>query len=214
MYPLGMTRPLAVAVAVAALAAPSAAQAASLTTQPANACYRAGETVHFIGDGFTPSNLVNLVRDDVLVSQFPADQNGRFDVSLRLLMAQGSQRRTYTATDSANQGLSASVAVMVSALRVDLAPRNGLASRRFRIRARGFTTGRTLWAHVVHKRSKRLIKIGRLKGACHTIRTRHRLLTRNARLGTHRIQFDTYRRYRADRKVQKHFTIRIVRGDR
>jgi hypothetical protein len=214
MYPLGMTRPLAVAVTVAALAAPSAAHAASLTTQPAKQCYRAGETVHFIGDGFTPSNQVNLVRDDVLVSQFPADQNGRFDVSLRLLMAQGSQRRTYTATDSVNQGLSASVAFTVSALRVDLAPRNGPASRRFRVRAQGFTTGRTLWAHVIHKRSKRLIKIGRLKGSCHTIRTRRRLLTRNARLGTHRIQFDTYRRYRADRQVQKHFTIRIVRGDR
>jgi len=209
-----MTRPLAVAVAVAALAAPSAAHAASLTAQPAKACYRAGETVHFIGAGFTPSNQVNLVRDGVLVSQFPADQTGRFDASVRVLMAQGSQRRTYTATDSANQGLSASAAVKVSAVSVDLSPRNGLASRRFRVRARGFTTGRTLWAHVIHKRSKRLIKVGRLRGACHVLRTRHRLLTRNARLGAHRIQFDTYRRYRRDRKVQRNFRITIVQGGR
>jgi hypothetical protein len=214
MYPLGMTRPLAVAVAIASLAAPSAAHAASLTTKPAKPCYRSGETVHFVGEGFTPSNQVNLMRDNVLVSQFPADANGRFDASLRLLMQQGSQQRTYTATDSANQGLSASVPVTVSALSVDLAPRSGLASRRFRITARGFTTGRTLWAHVIHKRSKRLIEIGRLKGSCHTLQVRRRLLRRNARIGTHRVQFDTYRRYRRDRRVEQHFTVRIVQGAR
>ena len=214
MYPLGMTRPLAVAVAVAALAAPSAAHAASLTTNPAKSCYRSGETLHFIGNDFSQSNQVNLTRDGVLVSQFPADPAGRFDVSLRFILDQRSEQRTYTATDSTNPGLSASVPVIVSAVRVDLSPSNGPASRRFRIHARGFTTGRTLWAHVIHKNSKRHIKIGRLKGACHNLSVRRRLLPRTARLGKHRIQFDTFRRYSADRPVKKAYSIRVVRGGR
>ena len=214
MYPLGMTRPLAVGVAIATIAAPSVAHAASLTTEPEKSCYRSGETLHFLGEDFTASNLVDLSRDGTPVSQFPADQTGRFDASLRLLLDRGRQRRTYAATDSTNPGLSASVPVMVSAVGVGLSPKTGPVSRRFRIRARGFTTGRTLWAHVVHNRSKRHLRIGRLKGACHDLRARRRLLPRNAGFGRHRIQFDTFRRYRASRAVKTFYTIRVVRGGR
>jgi hypothetical protein len=209
-----MTRPLALAVAIASLAAPSLAHAASLTAKPAKSCYRSGETVNFVGDGFTASSSANLTRDGTFVSPIPTDQAGRFDAGLRLLRDRGQEDRTYTATDSSNPGLSASAPVLVSAVGVGLSPKGGPVSRRFRIRARGFTTGTTLWAHVIHKRSKRLLRIGRLKGACHTLQARRRLLPRNARFGRHRIQFDTFRRYRANRSVQKHYTIRVVRGGR
>jgi hypothetical protein len=209
-----MTRPLAVAVTLATLAAPSAAQAASLTTKPAKPCYRSGETVHFLGAGFTPSSSVNLSRDNVFVSPIPTDASGQFDAGLKLLQDTGRQDRTYTATDGNTAGLSASVPVTVSAVGVSLAPFNGSVSRRFRIRARGFTTGKTLWAHVVHRRSRRLLKIGRLTGVCHNVQARRRLLRPNARFGKHRIQFDTYRRYKRTRKVQKHFVINVVRGGR
>jgi hypothetical protein len=214
MYPLGMTRPLAVAVAIASLAAPSVAHAASLTPNPAKSCYRSGETVHFIGDGFTAGNQVNLSRDNNFVGSLAADGVGRFDAELRLLQNQRREVRTYTATDSGNQGLSASKQVTVSAVGVRLSPDTGPVSRRFRIRANGFTTGRTLWAHVVHKRSKRHLKIGRLRGACHDLSTRRRLLPKNAGFGKHRIQFDTFRRYRADRPVKTAYSIRVVRGGR
>jgi hypothetical protein len=209
-----MTRPLAIAVAIATLAAPSAAQAASLKPDPEKPCYRSGETVHFIGAEFTPSNLINLSRDNIPVASFPADGAGRFDASLRLLQDQPRQVRTYTATDSTNQGLSASVQVTVSSVGVGLSPRTGPVSRRFRISARGFTTGRTLWAHVIHKRSKRHLRIGRLKGACHNLSARRRLLPRGARLGRHKIQFDTFRRYRANRAVKTTYPINVVRGGR
>jgi hypothetical protein len=214
MYPLGMTRPLAMVVALAALAAPSAAHAASLTPNPEKDCYRSGETVHFIGDGFTPSGSVNLSRDNVFISPITSDAAGRFDVGLRLLQDRGRQERTYTATDVNNPGVSASAPVTVSAVGVGLSPSSGAVSRRFRIAARGFTTGKTLWAHVVHRRSKRHLRIGRLNGACHNLTARRRLLTKNARFGRHRIQFDTFRRYRANRAVKSMFTIRVVRGGR
>jgi hypothetical protein len=157
---------------------------------------------------------VNLSRDNVFVSPIPTDASGQFDAGLKLLQDSGRQDRTYTATDGGTAGLSASVPVTVSAVRVSLSPATGSVSRRFRIRARGFTTGKTLWAHVVHKRSKRLLKIGHLTGACHNLQTRRRLLSPNARLGKHRIQFDTFRRYKATRKVKRFFTIRVVRGAR
>jgi len=200
---------------LAALAAPSAAQAASLTTQPAKPCYRSGETVHFLGDGFSPSpGSVNLTRDGVFVSPIFTDAAGRFDAGLRLLQDQRRQQRTYTATDSSNGSLSASVPVIVSPVGVKLSPDTGPVSRRFRIRAQGFTTGSTLWAHVIHKRSKRHLRIGQLKGACKDLRARRRLMRKNAAFGLHRIQFDTFRRYRAKRAVKTTFTIRVVRGAR
>ena len=208
-----MTRPLAVAVTLAALAAPSAAHAASLTTDPAKPCYRSGESLNFVGSGFTPSSTANLTRDGVFVSPIPTDATGQFNASLRLQQDQGTQSRTYTATDANNPTLSASVPVTVSAVGVALSPRTGSVSRRFRIRARGFTTGETLWAHIVHRRAKRHVKVGRLRGACHTLRTRMRLLTQSARFGRHRIQFDTFRRYKRDRAVKTTYTIRVVRGD-
>jgi hypothetical protein len=214
MYPLGMTRPLAVAMALATLAAPSVANAASLTTKPDKACYRSGETVSFMGDGFTAGGSVNLMRGSTFISSFQADGAGRFDAPLRLLLDRGREERTYTATDAGNPGLSASAPVTVSAVGVGLSPGTGAVSRRFRIRARGFTTGRTMWAHVIYKRSKRHLRIGRLRGSCHDLRARRRLLPRNAGFGRHRIQFDTFRRYRATRSVKSSYSIRVVRGGR
>jgi hypothetical protein len=209
-----MTRPLAVAVTLATLAAPSAAHAASLTTDPAKPCYRSRESVNFIGAGFMPSSTANLTRDGVFVGPIPTDITGQFNAGLRLTQDTGMQIRTYTATDANNPVLTASVSVTVTAVGVTLTPRTGSVSRRFRIRARGFTTGDTLWAHIVHRRSKRHVKVGTLKGACHNLRARMRLLPRDARFGRHRIQFDTFRRYNADRPVKTVYTIRVVQGDR
>jgi hypothetical protein len=209
-----MTRPLAVVMAIATLAAPSAAHAASLTASPAKSCYRTGETVNFIGSGFTPSSSANLTRDGTFVAPIPTDGTGQFDAALKLRQDRGTTRRTYTATDANNASLSASVPVTVSAVGVVLSPGSGSLSRRFRIRARGFTTGRTLWAHIIHRRSTRRLKIGRLTGACHILRKRMRLLSRSTGLGRHRIQFDTYRRYRADRPVKATYSVRVVRGGR
>ena len=214
MYPLGMTRSLAVAVAILTVAAPSVAHAASLTTNPVKSCYRSGETVHFLGAGFTPSTNANLSRDGTFVASILTDASGPFDAGLRLLQNQGRQERTYTVADASNPGLTASAPVTVSAVGVGLSPSTGSVSRRFRIRARGFTTGRTLWAHIIHKRSKRHLRIGRLRGACHDLQARRRLLRKSARFGRHRIQFDTFRRYRANREVKTAYAIRVVRGGR
>ena len=74
-------------------------------------------------------------------------------------------------------------------------PRNGAAGRRLRINASGFTTGKRLYAHVVRKRYRRNVFIGKLKGPCRTLKTRARvLLPRRLPPGVYTVQFDTKRR--------------------
>ena len=68
MYPLGMTRSLAVAAGLVALAAPASASAASLTVVPQKRCYSSGESVNLIGTGFSPLGSASVSRDGSLLS--------------------------------------------------------------------------------------------------------------------------------------------------
>jgi hypothetical protein len=212
MYPLGMTRSLAVAVGVALLAVPSAASAATLTVSPQKSCYSSGESVNLLGAGFSPLDNATITRDGTPLGSLSTDANGAFNGVLTLAQNSGRRTKTYTATDGTNLALTASAQITVSAVRVGLKPANGAPGRLMSITARGFTTGPTLWAHVIRGRSKRNIKIGSLNGACGGLMTRKRLLPRDAALGVHTIQFDTFRRYSRERPVRDRYTISVTRG--
>jgi hypothetical protein len=207
-----MTRSLAVAAGLVALAAPAGASAASLDVTPEKRCYSHGESVNLIGSGFTPGASASITRDGSLLGSLPADATGAFNGILTLAQNSGRRTKTYTATDGTNPSLTASDQITVSAVRVGLAPGNGAPGRVMSIDARGFTTGKTLWAHVIKGRSKRHLRLGRLKGACGNLETRRRLLRRSASVGVHTIQFDTFRRYRADRPVRDRASISVTRG--
>jgi hypothetical protein len=207
-----MTRSLAVAAGVAVLAAPAGASAASLSILPEKRCYSDNESVNLIGSGFGPSGSVGITRDGAGLGSLGTDAFGSFHGILKLAQNSGRRTTTYTATDRASSTLTASDQITVSAVRVGLKPNNGAPGRVMSITARGFTTGDTLWAHVIHKKSRRHLKIGELRGACGGLETRRRLLPQNAALGVHRIQFDTFRRYRRNRPVQNSSTIAVSRG--
>jgi hypothetical protein len=207
-----MTRSLAVAAGLAALAAPAGASAASLEILPEKRCYSHGESVNLMGSGFGPSGSTSITRDGALVGALDTDAFGAFNGVLKLGQSTGRQTKTYTATDEATDTLTASDQITVSSVRVGLTPNNGAPGRVMSITARGFTTGKTLWAHVIHGTSRRHLKVGRLRGACGGLKARRRLLRQNAGLGVHRIQFDTYRAYRRDRAVQDSSTIAVSRG--
>ncbi len=207
-----MTRSLAVAVGVVALAAPAAASAASLDVVPDKRCYSAGESVNLLGSEFTPSASASITRDGTLLGALNTDASGAFNGVLTLAQDRGRRTKTYTATDRANSALTASAQITVSAVRVDITPQEGSPGRVMTIKARGFTTGRTLWAHVIRGKSKRHLKIGGLKGACGNLEARRRLLPRRAALGVHTIQFDTFRRYRPNRTVRDRYTITVSGG--
>ena len=212
MYPLRMTRSLAVAAGLVALAAPGSASAATLTVTPEKRCYAHGENVNLVGSGFAPETDASISRDGSLLGSLPTDGLGAFHGTLTLAQPTGQRMKTYTATDGADPALTASDQIIVSAVRVGLRPNDGAPGRVMRINARGFTTGKTLWAHVVKGKRKRHIRLGRLKGACGRLKTRRRLLKPDAALGVHTIQFDTFRRYRRGRAVRDIASIQVTRG--
>lgn len=207
-----MTRSLVVAVGVVALAFPATASAASLGISPHKRCYSSGESVNLLGTGFAPLSSATVSRG---TTPFPkpldTDGNGAFNGLLGLSLDSGRETRTYTATDSSDPSLTASIQIKVSSVRVGLKPSNGAPGRILRMTARGFTTGATLWAHVTRGASTRNLKVGRLKGACGDLTARRRLLPRDAAVGVYTVQFDTFRRYRADRPVQDAYTITVSR---
>jgi hypothetical protein len=212
MYPLGMTRSLVVAASLVLLAVPATASAASLTVSPEKRCYSSRETVNLSGAGFTPNGSATITRDGTLLGSLTVFPDGGFAGALTLAQNSGKRTKTYTATDDANPTLTASTQITVSSVRVSLAPSSGPPGRLMSIRAHGFTTGKTLWAHVIKGTSKRNLKIGALSGACGRIRTSRRLLPRNAAVGVHTIQFDTFMRYKGKRPVRDRYTITVQRG--
>jgi hypothetical protein len=212
MYPLRMTRSLAVAAGLVVLVVPSTASAAQLVVSPDKPCYSSGESVNLLGSGFSPLGSASVTRDGTALGALNTDANGAFNGILTLAQNSGKRTKTYTATDDATGTLSASTQITVSAVRVNLSPPNGAPGRRMKIDAHGFTTGKTLWVHVVKGRSKRNTKIGKLSGACGGLNARKRLLPRKAAVGVYTIQFDTFRKYDPKQAVRDRYTINVTRG--
>jgi hypothetical protein len=195
---------LVAGVAAASLVAPATAEAASVALlQPQKACYRSGEVVGIGGSGYTPNTGVTITSDGTPLSSGPtADGAGNFSGGLRVGNRSGERVKTYGFTDQSNPANTASVQLRVSTFGVSLSPGNGPPTRRFRIRARGFTTGSRLYAHVVRGHYRRTVGLGRLKGDCHSLRTRRRIFASGLSVGIYTVQFDSRRRYSRGTKVK------------
>jgi hypothetical protein len=204
-----------VAVPVAALAAvllgASAAEAATLTATGTKDCYRAGDTLTLTGSGFTPNAPVNVTLEGrELVGQDPiADAAGNFSTPLQVGNLQGVSQRALVATDATNPAITATTQFLGSALIVRVRPQTGTAGRRLRVSASGFTTGKRLYAHIIRKRYRRNVLIGKLKGPCHTLKVRKRVLTAGTPDGVYTVQFDTKRRYSKKTKVWYRFRVTV-----
>jgi hypothetical protein len=204
------------ATAVATLAVPAAASAATLTVKPKRACYGSGHVVNLLGTGFTRERTkgVRITRDgDPLgeKSSVNTDATGAFNATLDLGQPRGRRTSIYTATDTTDPMLTASTQITVTALSLQVGPLRGIAGNRINIRTVGFTSGETLWAHVRRGNRTRNLRIGRLKGPCHRLRARRRLIPRRPSLGTYSIQFDTFRKYQADRDQRRILTVTVTR---
>ena len=204
-------RLLTAATAALALAAPAAASAAELTVEPQKSCYGSGEVVRVTGVGFTPGAEVLITREGESLGAPVADATGAFSGNLTLGQERGKRTSTYVATDTVNTALTASTQLTVSAVNVTMGPPNGPPSRLLTIKASGFTLGKTLWAHVRKGQFKRNVKIGSLKRACHVLRAQKRLLPRGAETGVYKIQFDTFKKYKAKRVQFVTYELRVFR---
>jgi hypothetical protein len=186
------------------------ASAATMTPSPAKSCYRTDEAVNLKGAGFTPNNQVSISRDGmVFPEKLTTSPAGEFVGALTLRQGTGQSKRRYMATDVANPALTASLSLLVSAVEVKVRPDTGTPGKLLRIGARGFTTGKTLYAHIVRKGRSRNERIGRLTGPCSKLVARKRLFTKKTKVGSYRVQFDTKRRYDASADVRYAFTVEI-----
>jgi hypothetical protein len=212
------SKPIVTVLASAvALAAPAGAAAqASLEVDPLERCYRERSRVFLPGTGFSPGGPVVFTRDARQIGEpITADASGQVFAQLRLPgLLSGQQQLTYVATDSGNPALTAQVSLLVTATDVGLQPERGAAHRLLKIRARGFFgESGTVFAHVVRAGRRpgkpRNMRIGRAKGSCRVLTAKRRLFSRDAKPGRYRVQFDTFRRYRAGRRVKSVFVVTV-----
>jgi len=189
---------LTVAALSAAAALPAAASAALLRTD--RGCYTRNQTVRVNGSGFTPGVRHPVTLDGRPFGGLTADALGRVDgyfASPRPLAGRTSRRVVWLGmTDGADPARFAAVAFRVVHTDVAITPRQvtpGLVN----YSALGFTSGRDLYIHYLRRgRYQRTVRLGRLSGACHTLRTRAAMFPfRPVRPGVWRLVFDTSRRY-------------------
>jgi hypothetical protein len=202
-------RTFAIVVAAAASLglAPGAAKAATVSVSPQNACYHSAQKIGFGGAGFSPFGAVTVTSDGSQIGVLQTDGTGAFTGVLTVGQAKGQKVKSYAATDQANPAVTAAVNLKVSALDVSVRPRSGRPGRRLRIRARGFAGSRNLYAHVLRRRFRRTVRLGRLKGDCGTLRKRKRMFSSATRSGTYTVQFDGSRRYSRKTKVRVRFRV-------
>ena len=216
-------RPLraVVAIVTVALAAPATASAATLTVDPVRPCYLEQELVQLHAQDYTPNGQVDFTRDGNLIETLRADAEGGIQANLTLPgLLMGQRPLTYVATDQADPARTAQVSLLTTAIDVRVSPPNGPPNRLLRIRARGFKGGETLWAHVrrVKRRGAgpvraRTVRIGRVRPDCWTTNKRRRLFRRGTAPGRYRVQFDTFRRYKPERRIEyDELRVRITRA--
>jgi hypothetical protein len=191
-----------------ALAAPATTSAASLSAN--KTCYGPGERIAFSGSGFTPNGEVALSVSGRQLGVTTANGVGEIATSTRAPVIKGKRRSDfYTAVDQMNLSLTAGAPVHFTSLNVKMTPQNGNPAKAKRIVARGFTTGKVLWAHVRRGKAKRNVKIGRLKGACKTLNVKRQLFPDDAKAGLYNLSFDTKRTYSAKKRPQVSFLVTV-----
>jgi hypothetical protein len=192
---------------VAVLALPAMASAATLGVLPGKPCYRVGETVLLAGGGYTPNGGVQVNANGKSLGILPSDGGGNLAASLRLGVPTG--LKTYTAIDTSNTANQASIQLRVSSVAVSVKPKSGRPGRVLRIKARGFTTGKTLYAHIIRGKKRLNRRIGKLHGACHTLSVRKKMFSLHTRAGTYTVQFDGKRHYSKKTKVKARFHVTV-----
>ncbi len=199
-------------LALAAFAAPASASAATLT--PDKACYGGGDAVLLGGTGFTPGAAVTIAANGTPLSPtVTSSPQGSILAALSAPFLTSATERTdtFTATDGANPANVGTTGVHRSILRVAVSPANASPLRVRRFKARGFTTGTTLYRHTTHGKKVSNGRMGKLKGACKTLSVRKRLFRRNAE-DRHLPRAVRHRRHYSSKRTQRiRFRIRVYR---
>ena len=197
--------PSILAAAALALAAPQAAQAASL--QPLAPCYRSvdedtRESVMVAAAGFAPGAVVIVsingesVREDVVASS-EGTISGTVSAPHQ---ARGERAFTLTVTERDRPANTASAASRVTALSMRLKPREASPSKRVRFLGRGFTDGDRVYGHYVRAgKHRRTVDLGAPRGPCGRVDVRRRQIPiKRPKTGRWTLQVDNQAAYSAE----------------
>jgi hypothetical protein len=191
---------LSIALAAAAMTAGPAAAASAATIAVNKACFDENAPMTVTGAGFTPGDTVDLSATGVF-STAPVDAGGQFAVLVTapLLGKIGPAHHafTLTATSESNPSLAAAAPFDVTTFAVSTKPAQARPSKRVRFSFSGFTPGRSIYAHYVHKGTVRATShFGIAAPPCGTLSARERLYPGNhPATGLYHVQFDSRRHY-------------------
>jgi hypothetical protein len=201
---------LVLAILAGCLAAPAAASAGTLGILPAKSCYREGERPLIGGGGYTPNSNVQLNLNGRSLNLLGTDATGNFGGVLTIGALSGERINTYTAVDTSNTANQATKQIRVTSLGVSVHPQSGAPGRVVRLKARGFTTGKTLYMHIRRGSLHLNRRIGTLKGACHKLSVRRKVFSSHTNTGVYRVYFDGRRRFSKKTKVQVGFRVTVT----
>ena len=204
------------AAAAALLAGPASAFGASVGVIPQKPCYRSaappnGEKVFLGGTGFTPNGTAEVTLDRKPLGMTAADPQGVIRGLLTLGSITGERNRLLAATDQANAANFGALNLHATGVALNVKPRRAGPGRPVRIKARGFTGSKRLYAHIRRGRYHRNVGIGRLKGACRKLSRRNRIFSAGTRPGVYRVQFDGKRRYSSRTVPRIRYRVTIFR---
>jgi hypothetical protein len=208
---MAVPRPALAALAVgfcAAIAAPTNANAATLTVPPCVVDYGPIGLLNLpiAGTGFTPGGLVaiesatasNPVRGGVTSAIADAAGNVATKTGTLGFSRVDASDETYdlVATDRTNPAITASATLRQVRFGFGAKPSTGQPARKVRYMARGFLPGKPVYAHFRFAgKTRRNVTIGVPAAPCGLVSRRLRLLPTKTRFGTWTVYMDHVRRY-------------------
>jgi hypothetical protein len=201
-----------VATAGMAVAAASAQAAPTLGIAPVKPCYVSGESVNFLGGGYTVGAYVDIAIDGTSLGQLQANMSGAIGGTITLGTFKGAKSHTVKATDTSNTALTASLSFNGTTPQVTVKPRKGPAGRKRKMRGYGFMSGKKAYMHVRGHGISADTLVGRPKGPCGTWGpSKRRIVPAGAPSGTYKVRFDHKKKYSKNTKPQTGGTLTITR---
>jgi hypothetical protein len=211
-----MRRPLVSVLALAAaLAAPPAADAATLSTD--TSCYQETQDVVVSGAGYAPTDTVAISRDGMAFGTADTDAAGAFQVKFPAPeLPRGERERAFTLTATDAKLTTAEIRYRTSKVFADFTPDTGNPKTlqvRFSLSGFGLLRAHpTVYLHYVSPtgKARRTINLGTAHGTCGRIeqtRRRH-LFPFAAERGRWVLQFDTSKTYSRATSKSKYIWVR------
>lgn len=196
-----------------ALTVPAEAQAPGPAIVTDKACYQEQEPIRVIAGPFTPNSTVTIFRDGTSLGTVPSGTAGEIKAELHAPLIDPSKERAFTlgAADQATPPRAVQKTLTATQLDVTVKPTSGSPAVKRKITARGFNVSgaKRLYAHVVKGKSKKTVKVAKLKQPCGKGKGKKRIFARHAKNGLYRVQFDVKRKYRKKTIPRVTFKVRI-----